>query len=184
LFFSITQYPYFWVSGKQGAVQFPLHRAVQLQSDFVRLFSTHLGHLIGGGRFEAEGLLITGQSGSGKTTEIGSLLERFNAEGVELPNGMPACITECSLKGIETWKDFTKSASDAVGFPIGEKARLTQGEIWGIVVREAKINGIIGIHFDEVQHIFRKKGAVDHLAIFDSFKSWLKSHDWPLMLIF
>lgn len=97
---------------------------------------------------------------------------------------MPARVAECSLKGIETWKDFTKSASDAVGFPIGEKARLTQGEIWGIVVRDAKINGIIGIHFDVVQHIFRKKADVDRLAILDSFKSWMKSHDWPLMLIF
>lgn len=163
---------------------FPLKRANQLQSDFVRLFSTHLGHLIGGGRFEAEGLLITGQSGSGKTTEIRSLLERFNADGVQLPNGMPASIAECSLKGIESWKGFIKSASDAVGFSIGEKARLTQGEIWGIVVREAKLNGVIGIHFDEVQHIFRKKGEVDRLAILDSFKSWMKSYDWPLMLIF
>lgn len=40
---------------------FLLNRAKQLHANFVRLFRTHLGHLIGGGRFEAEGLLITGQ---------------------------------------------------------------------------------------------------------------------------
>ncbi|MCF2906195.1 ATP-binding protein [Octadecabacter sp. CECT 8868] len=163
---------------------FPLDRATLLQRDFIRKFSTHLGHLIGGGQFEAEGLLVTGQSGSGKTTEIRSLLQRFNADGVELPNGMPARFAEVSLKGVETWKDFCKSTSDAVGFTIAEKARLTQGDIWGIVIREAKINGFIGIHFDEVQHIFRKKSEVDRLAVLDSFKSWMKSHKWPLMLIF
>jgi len=163
---------------------FPLDRAAKLQIDFKRVFSTHLGHLIGGGYFEADGLLITGQSGSGKTTETRSLLKRFNADAVELPNGMPARIAECSLKGIGTWKDLGKSSSKAVGYPISEKARLNQSEIWDVVIREAKLAGVMGIHFDEVQHIFREKSRKECLALLDSFKSLMKTHDWPLMLIF
>lgn len=61
---------------------------------------------------------------------------------------------------------------------------LTQYEIWRIVVREAKLRGVAGIHFDEVQHIFHQKAEADRLAILDAFKTLMKSHEWPLMLIF
>ncbi|SNR35024.1 ATP-binding protein [Puniceibacterium sediminis] len=171
-------------AANSGGRLYPLPRASLLKSDFSKVFSTHLGHLIGGGRFEAEGLLVTGQSGSGKTTEIRSLIARFNASEAELPNGAHARFAECVLKGIGSWKDLGRSTAQAVGFPIGEKARLTQSEIWDIVVREAKLAGTIGIHFDEAQHIFREKKSADCLAVLDSFKTLMKSHDWPLMLIF
>ncbi|MCR8825238.1 ATP-binding protein [Pseudosulfitobacter koreensis] len=167
-----------------GSRIYPLGRAAKLKSDFARVFSSHLGHLIGGGRFETEGLLVTGPSGTGKTTEIGALIRRFNADNIALPDGSRARFAECVLKGIGTWKDLGKATAHAIGYPVSSKARLTQSEIWDIVVREAKLAGIVGIHFDEAQHIFREKSDADRLAVLDSFKTLMKSHDWPLMLIF
>lgn len=163
---------------------FPLLRATKLKSDFARVFSTHLGHLIGGGRFETEGLLVTGLSGTGKTTEIGALIRQFNSDKIALPDGSRARFAECVLKGIGSWKDLGKATAKAIGYPVSSKARLTQSEIWDIVVREAKLAGIIGIHFDEAQHIFRERSNADRLAVLDSFKTLMKSHDWPLMLVF
>lgn len=163
---------------------YPLARAAKLKSDFARVFSTHLGHLIGGGRFETEGLLVTGLSGTGKTTEISALIRQFNSDKIALPDGSPARFAECILKGLGSWKDLGKATAKAVGYPVSSKARLTQSEIWDIVVREAKLAGIIGIHFDEAQHIFRDRSDADRLAVLDSFKTLMKSHDWPLMLIF
>lgn len=61
---------------------------------------------------------------------------------------------------------------------------LTQNDIWDIVVRVIKLAGIIGIHFDEPQHIFHEKSAEHCLAVLDAFKTLMKSHGWPLMLIF
>ncbi|SEP65627.1 AAA domain-containing protein [Loktanella sp. DSM 29012] len=167
-----------------GSRIYPLVRAGKLKSDFARVFSAHLGHLISGDRFETKGLLVTGPSGSGKTTEIGALIRRFNADGIALPDGSRARFAECVLKGIGTWKDLGTSTANALGYPISAKARLTQSEIWDIVVREAKLAGIVGIHFDEAQHIFRAKSDADRLAVLDSFKTLMKSHDWPLILIF
>lgn len=163
---------------------YPLLRAAKLKSDFARVFSAHLGHLIGGGRFETKGLLVTGPSGTGKTTEIGALIRQFNSDKIVLPDGTRARFAECVLKGIGTWKDLGKATSTAIGYPVSSKARLTQSEIWDIVVREAKLAGVIGIHFDEAQHIFREKSDADRFAVLDSFKTLMKSHDWPLMLIF
>lgn len=167
-----------------GSRIYPLVRAAKLKSDFARLFSAHLGHMIGGGRFETEGLLVTGPSGTGKTTEIGALIRQFNSDDIALPDGRRARFAECVLKGIGTWKDLGNATAKAIGFPVSEKARLTQSEIWDIVVREAKHGGLIGIHFDEAQHIFREKKPADRLAVLDAFKTLMKSHDWPLMLIF
>jgi len=163
---------------------YPLVRAAKLKADFARVFSAHLGHLIGGGRFETEGLLVTGPSGTGKTTEIGALICQFNADKIVLPDGSRARFAECVLKGIGTWKDLGKATAKAIGYPLSTKARLTQSENWDIVVREAKLAGVIGIHFDEAQHIFREKSDADRFAVLDSFKTLMKSHDWPLMLIF
>ncbi|WP_417241836.1 ATP-binding protein [Celeribacter sp.] len=163
---------------------FPFERAVRLKSEFARVFSHHLGCLESGSRFETESLLVTGQSGSGKTKEIEELLKRFNAGNIRLPTGQPARFAECMLKGTLGWKDLGRNSMRAIGFPLSDRARLTQIEIWERVVTEAKLAGVVGIHYDEAQHIFRKKNETDRLAILDSFKTLMKSHDWPLMLIF
>lgn len=163
---------------------FPFERAVRLKKEFAGVFSHHLGCLESGARFETESILVTGQSGSGKTKEIAELLKRFNASNILLPSGQPARFAECELKGTLGWKDLGKNSMRAIGFPVADRARLTQVEIWERVVTEAKLAGVVGIHYDEAQHIFRKKNETDRLAILDSFKTLMKSHDWPLMLIF
>ena len=163
---------------------FPFKRAKRLKKEFARIFSNHLGCLESGARFETESILVTGQSGSGKTKEIAELLKRFNASNILLPSGQPARFAECALKGTLGWKDLGKNSMRAIGFPVANIARLTKVELWERVVTEAKLAGVVGIHYDEAQHIFRKKSETDRLAILDSFKTLMKSHDWPLMLIF
>lgn len=150
---------------------FPLDRAKLLQGEFSKVFSHHLGSMISGARFETESLLVTGQSGTGKSREIGNLLERFNASKAMLPSGKPARFAECILKGTQGWKDLGRSTVGAVGLPLGEKVKMTQAQYWDCAVREAKLNGVIGIHYDEAQHIFRKKNEAERLAILDSFKT-------------
>lgn len=163
---------------------FPLQRATRLKDEFARVFSHHLGGLESGERFETESILVTGQSGSGKTKEIAEVLKRFNANQIPLPSGQPARIAECILSGSQGWKDLGRNTIRAFGFPLHDKARLTQAQIWERIIVEAKLAGIVGIHYDEAQHIFRKKNDADRLAILDSFKTLMKSHDWPLILIF
>lgn len=60
--------------------------------------------------------------------------------------------------------------------------RLTQRQVWDRVVLQAKLQGVVGIHYDECQHIF-SSGADARAKTLDSFKSLLKQSEWPLMLI-
>lgn len=163
---------------------YQFNRSQELQTSLAQIFSRHLGNLEGGGRFETEGLLVTGESGSGKSKEVGHLVEKFNDSKAILPSGETAKIASCLLDGKSGWKGLGKKSAKAIGYHIDEKARNTQDRIWEKFALQAKLQGYVGIHYDEAQHIFRKKSEAESLAILDSFKTLLKSQDWPLILIF
>uniref|UniRef100_A0A2A3JVE7 Transposase n=1 Tax=Alloyangia mangrovi TaxID=1779329 RepID=A0A2A3JVE7_9RHOB len=176
---------------------FPLARGEELQRKFSKLFSRHLGRLRSGKSFEGRSLLITGLSGSGKTAEISDMLEQFNESAVLLPDGKPARFACCVLGAKGTWKDLGRKTLQALGYPITSSTRRTQFEIWDLVIKQAKLQGIVGIHYDEAQHIMRGKSDKEVEAVLDAFKGLMKvdkrdtksgeafmpSHDWPLMLI-
>jgi hypothetical protein len=162
---------------------FPLRRASVLQNSFSRMLSRHIGGLQSGQRFETGSLLVTGLSGSGKSKEIGDLLHRFHESATLLPSGQTAKFAGCVLDSKGGWKGLGKATLRALGYPIDEKTRRTQSEIWDLVVAQAELRGFVGIHYDEAQHIMRGRGEGELLAILDSFKTLMKSHQWPLMLI-
>lgn len=162
---------------------FPLSRGEQLQQSFAQLFSRHLGRLQSGTGFEARSLLVTGLSGSGKTAEISDMLNRFNENAVLMPDGNNASFARCVLEAKGTWKDLGRKTLHALGYPITSKTRRTQFEIWDLVIKQAKLQGVVGIHYDEAQHIMRGKSDPEVLSVLDAFKTLMKSYEWPLMLI-
>lgn len=50
-------------------------------------------------------------------------------------------------------------------------------------MEQAKLQGVVGIHFDEAQHILRGVSEKEMLIILDAFKTLMKTQEWPLMLI-
>ncbi len=171
------------VAKRVNATLFPLERAKALQADLKNVFSRYLGAKHSGRRFEVEAMVVTGQSGSGKTKEIADLVYRFNSSEPQLPNGLPARFVEVLLDKKGGWKDLGKVTLHAMGYPITNKSKLTQPEIWRLVGFQAKAQGIVGIHYDEAQHIFAGKSEVEQEEILDSFKTLLKSYECPLILI-
>lgn len=161
---------------------FPLARATDLQTAFAKIFSRHLGSLRGGRPFESECLVVTGLSGSGKTKEIRDLLRRFKESAAALPSGQPARIVECILDAKGGWKDLNRKTLKAIGYPISDSSRLTQSALGDKVTSVARAHGVIGVHYDEAQHLFRGKSENDVRIILDAFKTMTKSSEWPLML--
>lgn len=162
---------------------FPLSRGEYLRNAFSGLVSRHIGRLRSGVWFEGELLLVTGMSESGKTRETNEVLKMIHAEQIALPNGGTARIVQCDLSRSGGWKDLGRKTLKAMGYELGKNARLTQTEIWERVAYQAELQGIIGIHFDEAQHIFAGKSEDDRDMVLDNFKTLLKSRGWPLMLI-
>ena len=88
--------------------------------------------------FEARGLLVTGPSRSGKSTEIRKLLSEVNSGETMMPDGRPAKIASVILKGSLTWKDLRIIALHN-GLKYPATGGLTQREVWERVVLQAKL---------------------------------------------
>lgn len=130
--------------------------------------------------FEARGLMITGKSRVGKSREINRVIRLFNDDNVIMPNGRPGKIIQVRLNGRVTWKGLGLATLKELGYPL--QAKRTQYEIWEKVLFQAKHLNVIGIHYDEAQHIFHNIRSAETSVVLDSFKALLKDTSWPMML--
>lgn len=162
--------------------RFPFNRAQSLEDAVSRVATGYFTDASIGGRFETRGVLVIGESRQGKSTEIDEMLKKFNDGTTIMPDGRPAKIVSCLLSGKVTWMSLGTEILDVLGYPL--KGRRNQDYIWSKVRKYAEEQGVIGIHFDECQHVFTEGDSKTNNKFLDSFKSLLKDHRWPLMLIF
>lgn len=167
--------------GPLKAAHYPFPRAEQLHGALSWCLSDYAAKAASHSDFEARGILVTGQSRVGKTREIKRLVAKFNAANVQMPNCGPARIVHCILSGKVTWKDLGVKTLEALGYPL--EGRRTQTYIWDMVIEQARRQNVIGIHYDECQHVFTEDGAKTNRIFLDSFKTLLKDSRWPLVLI-
>ncbi|SFE92669.1 ATP-binding protein [Roseivivax sediminis] len=160
---------------------YSLERQDRLRSQFTAVLEDYWVRAKRGEQFEAKGLLVTGASRVGKSTEIRKLIRDFNDSETLLPDGKQAFIASCVLDGKCTWKDLGRRTLEALNYPL--EARRTQSEIWSRVAYQMEEQGVIALHYDECQHVFPKKPNANTETILDSFKSLLKNATWPVILI-
>jgi hypothetical protein len=163
---------------KQVHYAFP--RAKELRERLIDCVTDYSIKAAIGNHFEARGMLITGPSRVGKTEETKKILKEFNASKTLMPDGRPARIVDCVLSGRVTWKDLGLRTLDALGYPLSTSR--TQNYIWEKVLQQAKDQGVIGIYYDECQHVFAPKATSNRIFL-DSFKSMMKESRWPFMLM-
>ncbi len=162
--------------------RFPFSRSKRLSDAMTWCATDYYTKASIGGVFEARGIIVIGDSRQGKSTEIEMILKAFNDGTTIMPDGRPGKIISCLLSGKVTWKDLGVVILDELGYPL--RGHNSQAEIWSKVRKYAELQGVIGIHFDECQHVFTAADSATNQKILDSFKSLLKDRDWPLMLIF
>lgn len=165
---------------KSAHYSFP--RAARLQESMRWMITDYYAKAALRRPFEARGLLVTGPSRIGKTTEIRKQLDTLNDGTTRMPDGRPARFFSVVLKGLLSWKDLEiHTLGEGLHYPA--EGRLTQREVWDRVVFQTRKQGVVGIHYDECRHIFPKKTGEARAMILDSFKSLLKQPEWSLMLI-
>jgi len=155
-------------------------RAAVLREAFTQCVTDHFVKASNGGHFEARGLVVTGESRVGKTSETIKLIDEFNDSRTEMPGGKPGKIIYCKLDGSVSWKDLGQKTLEKLGYTVS--SRRTQSEIWRLVRYHSRENGVIGFHYDECQHVFAP-GAKSNRIFLDSFKSLMKEPEWPLILV-
>lgn len=168
-------------AGPMKAAHYPFPRSNELQNALSWCMSDYYMKAQSGVDFEARGVLVTGQTRVGKTREIKRLVHQINSSNEQMPSGQPARFVHCILSGKVTWKDLGVKTLEALGYPA--EGRRTQTYIWDMVVDQARRQGVIGIHYDECQHVFTDNGAKTNRIFLDSFKTLLKDSRWPLILV-
>lgn len=169
------------VASPLKAAHYPFARSKELHEGLSWCMTDYYAKAATGMEFEARGLLVTGRSRVGKTREIRRLVSTFNSSDTAMPDGRPARIINCTLSGRMNWKDLGMKTLAALGYPT--EGRRTQNHIWDMVLNQAKRQGVVGIHYDECQHMFSDTGDATNRVVLDSFKTLLKDPKWPLVLI-
>ncbi|KEJ88913.1 hypothetical protein [Sulfitobacter donghicola] len=185
---SFIQEKTFAVTKTLEGAHYDFERAKVLRSGMEWMITDYAAKSSNGKPFEAKGLIVTGPSRIGKSGEIGKMLEAVNDGSTIMPDGRPAMIEKVTLDGSLSFKELgRRTLKDGLGYgKTGSdkiSSRANQSDVWDKVFFQAKEQGVVGIHFDECQHIFSGKSASVRKIILDSFKSLLKRTDWPLMLI-
>lgn len=160
---------------------FPFKRAERLRAAFEDCVTDYYTKRLVGEPFEAKGILVTAPSRTGKTHEVKHLLKQFNAAEEVMPDGKPAHIIRVILAGRMTWKDLGYRILEKLDYPV--ERTLSQARVWETVRQQAQKLGVIGIHFDECQHVFSNKRNNANEKFLDEFKTLMKDPDWPFMLI-
>ena len=166
---------------KLQAAHYPFSRGDDLHNAFVDCLTHYVAGRCSMQRFEARGLMVTGQSRMGKTRELNRLITKFNESGTLMPDGRPVKILQIQIKARSSWKSLAFDVIDELGYPM--KGSRTQHDVWARVLQQAERQGYIGIHVDEAQHIFTETGQTANMTLLDSFKGLLKDRNWPMMVI-
>jgi hypothetical protein len=162
---------------------FPLPRAKALEDKYSELFSAYLGAMRSGRHYEPDVLVVSGESGSGKTAEIEALKENFNHYKTPLPNGTTAKMVTKELDRKGGWKALGSKTLKTMNYPLADNSRMNQTALWDRVALQGKLQGIVAINYDEMQHILSGKEGDALAEIIDSFKSIVKSKIWPFVLV-
>lgn len=163
------------------AAHYPFPRAKALEKSLARCMTDFYSKAVSGQKFEARGLLVTGKSRVGKSCEIHRLVSKLNASDTLMPDGRSARFVSCSLWGRTTWKELGNTTLEALGYPA--EGKRDQSYIWRMVREQAKRMGVVGVHYDEAQHMFTDTGEAANRIVLDSFKALLKDPAWPMVLI-
>lgn len=136
---------------------------------------------LSGDRFEGRGLVVIGESGSGKSREIDKALERLTANKGKLECGLETRFLQDALDGETTWKSLGLQLLNKLGYPLS--ASRTEHEIWTRVRLQLQGQGIWLLHIDECQHMFQTLGEKDTRKVINALKTFMKHREWPVTII-
>jgi hypothetical protein len=134
-----------------------------------------------GNRCEQRLLLVTGESGAGKTTAIEKLLHEHPA----LP-GYGRVESGCPVIGVTapapcTLHQLGRDLSAALGYPYVGGSK--EAKVWEQVRRRLKQRRIILVYIDELQHLTRNANVIERDKVRDTLKLLLIDKEWPVSIM-
>lgn len=131
--------------------------------------------------FKARGLMLVGQSGSGKTTAIRELIRKHRALIATDPSEEFCEYIGLQVPSPATMKYVGAATLRALGYPYsGNK----QGPaIWDQVKVQLKLRGTKFLGFDEAQDLARYQTDKERQSVVNTLKSLTENSVWPVGLV-
>ncbi|MEP3346761.1 MAG: TniB family NTP-binding protein [Litoreibacter sp.] len=134
-----------------------------------------------GEAFRARGLMLVGQSGSGKTTAIRELIRKHSTL-ITTDSSLEFCeYIGLQVPSPATMKFVGAATLRALGYPYsGNK----QGPaIWDQVKVQLKLRGTKFLGFDEAQDLARYQTDKERQSVVNTLKSLMENSVWPVGLV-
>lgn len=163
------------------SMYFYMSRAEALDLALSAVVDDYDAGVLSGEYFEGSGLVVVGESNSGKTREINQALRRMTDSGPALECGREKQILQITLDGETTWKALGLHVVERLGYAM--TARRTEHEIWAQARRQLERTGTWLVHIDECQHMFETLGERDTRKVINSIKTFMKNRDWPVVVV-
>lgn len=152
-----------------------------LEAHFHKLLAQRRADLTDGTITNVRGIVLVGQSGSGKTTAIRELI-RQNKGLLETDASKDICeFISLQVPSPATMKYVGAATLRALGYPYsGDK----QGPaIWDQVKVQLKLRQTSFLNFDEAQDLARYQTDKERQAVVNTLKSVMENSYWPTSLI-
>jgi hypothetical protein len=166
---------------KLKALFFEMSRAGALDDKLRAVIDDFDAGVLSGEHWEGNGLVVVGESNSGKTREINRALKRFAAHTNRLECGRDVKFLQIALDGETTWKALGLAVVRELGYDM--TARKTEHEIWSQSRRQLERTGTWLIHIDECQHMFETLGEKETRKVINSIKTFMKHRHWPVVVV-
>lgn len=160
---------------------FEMSRAAELDRLLNSTVNDFDASLLCGEHQECNGLVVVGESNSGKTREINRALLRLSQRQPVLESGRPVRYLQIALDGETTWKSLGLHVVSELGYQM--TGRRTEHEIWTQVRRQLERTGTWLIHIDECQHMFETLGEKETRKVINSIKTFMKHRHWPVVIV-
>jgi hypothetical protein len=126
------------------------------------------------------GLLVTGQSGAGKSTMLKRLLGRHPALARDGdPNHLP--LVSIRMESPLTFKSLGLQTLRALGYQ--QVRDNSKANYWADVRDQLELRRVKVLHFDEAQEVFLASSATDARGILDMFKGLMGNERWPTVVV-
>lgn len=153
----------------------------KLETYFQSLLDQRRADMAAGLISHARGIVLVGQSGSGKTTAIRELI-RQNRDLIEADPSQDICeFIGLQVPSPATMKFVGAATLRALGYPYsGDK----QGPaIWDQVKIQLKLRQTCFLHLDEAQDLARHQTDKERQSVVNTLKSLMENSYWPTGLI-
>lgn len=152
-----------------------------LQDQFDLLLYRRRAELEAGRSSEARGIVLIGNSGSGKSTAMSHLFNRHKDLMQLAPNQSKAEVVSLSVPSPATLKHVGMSCLNAIGYPI--RRDRTAGIIWELLQSHLQERETLFLHLDEAQDLHINRNEREMQSVVNTLKSLMLNPIWPTGLI-